>query len=112
MTEQKPMWQTVKEIEERMTTFGNEAVVSAIFGVIAKQNNMAFGLWSYRDIANRIYEHQGWSYEHQEVVEKLAKEIWEDIVDELYMHMNDFAILQNVNITDRIVDALEEEGVN
>ena len=112
MTEQKPMWQTVKEIEERLTTYDKESLISAIFGTLANENNMAVGVWSYRDIANRIYEHKDWSYEHQEVVEKLAKEIWKDVVDELYMHVNDFAVLQSVNITDRIVDALEEEGAN
>lgn len=112
MTERETMWQTVKAIEERMAGFDNVNLVSAIFSTIARKNNMAFGLWSVRDIENRIYEHKNWSYERKDIVEDLAKEIWDDIAEELYMHLNDFAILENVNITDRIVDILEEEGVS
>lgn len=112
MTEAKPMWQTVKEIEERMATFDKEHIASSVFSAIAREYNMALGLWSVKDVANRIYEQTNWGYEREDEIYALANPIWDDIAGYMSSNMNDGEMLNKVNINARIADALEDEGMN
>jgi hypothetical protein len=112
MMEAKPMWQTVKEIEERMATFDKEHIVSSVFSAIAREYNMALGLWSVKDVANRIYEKTNWGYEREDEIYAIANPIWDDIAGYMSSNMNNGEMLDKVNINDRIADALEEEGMN
>ena len=110
--EAKPMWQTVKEIEERMATFDKEHFVSSVCTAIAREYNMALGLWSVRDVVNRIYEKTNWGYEREAEIYAIANPIWDDIAGYMSSNMNHGEMLDKVNINDRIADALEEEGMN
>lgn len=107
----KHLWELVKETEERMTNFDRDTVVGAVLSVIARRENHALGIWRQRDIANRIMNELGWSEDRWNEALELAEPIWADIQEQLEEFMNDFDILDNVNIASRIQDAvLEKHG--
>ena len=110
MSNPKPMWQIVKEIEERMDGFSREEIATSVMSTLAYQSNMALSLWSQKDITFHIMEATGWESDRYPEAWKLAEPIWTDIKDELSNNLNDFAMLEPLNVKDRIRDVLEEEG--
>jgi len=110
MSNQKPLWEVVKEIEERMSGFSRQAITSSVMTTLAHQSNMALSLWSQADITHHIMEATDWPSDRYSEAWELAGPIWADIKDELSDNLNDFAMLEPLNVADRIRDMLKEEG--
>lgn len=110
----QPLSQVIAELEQRIEKSGiaydDTRLASIYIGAIEKwHGNMVTSAWYPKDVAYLIMDKMNWLPERQPEADEIGQNIFTGMYDELTEIINDFEVLDAVNIGSRIEDALHED---